>query len=59
MHAKDIYFITALFSCNDFHLVSAPVISVDFSHDGQCVLVGSADDTVRLMDKNTGEMLSE
>lgn len=39
--------------------IGAPIISVDFSHDGQCVLVGSADNAVRLMDKNTGEMLAE
>lgn len=37
----------------------APVISVYFSHDGQCILVGSADDTVRLFDKTSGEMLGE
>ncbi|KAL3281243.1 hypothetical protein HHI36_004457 [Cryptolaemus montrouzieri] len=45
-------------SCHmDF--MGAPVVSVDFSHDGQCVLAGSADNTVRLIDKNTGEMLGE
>lgn len=37
----------------------APVTSVCFSNDGQCILVGSADNTVRLLDKNTGEMLGE
>ncbi|KAK9870591.1 hypothetical protein WA026_008153 [Henosepilachna vigintioctopunctata] len=45
-------------SCHmDF--LGAPVMSVDFSHDGQCVLAGSTDNTIRLMDKNTGEMLAE
>nr|CAI5846251.1 unnamed protein product [Callosobruchus analis] len=39
--------------------VGAPVTSVSFSHDGQSILVGSADDTLRLLDKNTGELLSE
>ena len=27
--------------------------------DGQCLLVGTSDDTVRLFDKSTGEMLQE
>lgn len=40
-------------------LVSAPITSVSFSHDGQCILAGSADSTVRLFDKSSGELLGE
>ncbi|CAG9863342.1 unnamed protein product [Phyllotreta striolata] len=43
----------------DSDFVGAPVISLCFSHDGQCILAGSADNTVRLFDKTTGEMLGE
>lgn len=39
--------------------VLAPITSVSFSHDGQCILSGSADNTVRLFDKNSGELLGE
>ncbi|RZC42885.1 WD repeat domain-containing protein 83, partial [Asbolus verrucosus] len=39
--------------------VGAAITSVSFSHDGQCILVGSADNTIRLLDKNSGEMLGE
>lgn len=39
--------------------VGAPVTSVCFTNDGQCIVAGSADNTVRLLDKNTGEMLGE
>lgn len=41
----------------NFH--PAPVTSVCFTNDGQCILAGSADNTVRLLDKNSGEMLGE
>ncbi|KAF5299940.1 hypothetical protein FQA39_LY11313 [Lamprigera yunnana] len=45
-------------SCHaDF--VGAPVISVSFSNDGQCILVSSADNVIRLLDKNSGELLGE
>ncbi|KAJ8916240.1 hypothetical protein NQ315_016379 [Exocentrus adspersus] len=30
-----------------------------FSHDGQCILASTADNTVRLFDKTSGEMLGE
>lgn len=40
-------------------LVSAAITSASFSHDGQSILVGSSDSTVRLLDKSTGEMLAE
>ncbi|KAJ8930386.1 hypothetical protein NQ314_016813 [Rhamnusium bicolor] len=45
-------------SC-DADFVAAAITSVSFSHDGQCILVSSADNTVRLFDKSSGEMLGE
>ena len=39
--------------------IGEPVTSVSYTHDGQCILVSSLDDTVRLMDKDTGEMLNK
>lgn len=45
--------------CFNSIIVSAPITSVGFSHDGQCILAGSADNTVRLFDKTSGEMLGE
>lgn len=39
--------------------IGQPVTSVRLSSDGQCVLVSSLDSTIRLMDKETGEMLNE
>jgi len=36
-----------------------PVTSVAFSQDSQCVLVSTLDNTIRLMDKATGELLNE
>jgi mitogen-activated protein kinase organizer 1 len=39
--------------------IGQPVTSVTLSKDGQCVLVSSLDDTVRLLDKDTGELLNE
>ncbi|XP_060516920.1 WD repeat domain-containing protein 83 [Cylas formicarius] len=43
----------------DSDFVGAAITSVSFSHDGQCILVSSADNTVRLIDKHSGEMLGE
>ncbi|KAG5886956.1 hypothetical protein JTB14_011912 [Gonioctena quinquepunctata] len=40
-----------------YALQRSPITSVSFSHDGQCILVSSADDTVRLFDKTSGELL--
>ena len=40
-------------------LLSGPITSVCFSKDGQCVLAASLDSTLRLLDKETGEMLGE
>lgn len=37
----------------------APITCVSLTHDGQCILVSSADNSVKLFDKNTGELLSE
>lgn len=42
-----------------FLFILAPITSISFSHDGQCILAGSADNTVRLFDKSNGEMLGE
>ncbi|XP_044741162.1 WD repeat domain-containing protein 83 [Chrysoperla carnea] len=36
-----------------------PITSVNFTKDGQCILASCVDDTLRLMDKDTGEMLGE
>ncbi|XP_029441006.1 WD repeat domain-containing protein 83-like [Rhinatrema bivittatum] len=36
-----------------------PVTSVDFSKDGQCMLASSLDTTLRLLDRDTGELLGE
>ena len=38
--------------------VTGPVTSVSFSMDGNCVLVSSLDSTLRLLDKEAGEMLN-
>ena len=35
-----------------------PVTCVSFSRDGNCVLISSLDETLRLLDKDTGEMLN-
>lgn len=37
----------------------SPVTSVSFSADGQCVLASSLDNTIRLLDKDNGELLNE
>eukprot|EP01113_Clastostelium_recurvatum_P015413 TRINITY_DN18593_c0_g1_i7.p1 TRINITY_DN18593_c0_g1~~TRINITY_DN18593_c0_g1_i7.p1 ORF type:complete len:283 (+),score=54.77 TRINITY_DN18593_c0_g1_i7:46-894(+) len=39
--------------------IGQPVTSVEMSHDQRCILASSLDDRVRLMDKETGEMLAE
>lgn len=39
--------------------IGEPVTSVSLSHDGNCLLASSLDNSVRLFDKATGEMLSE
>uniref|UniRef100_UPI001293F9D9 WD repeat domain-containing protein 83 n=1 Tax=Lonchura striata TaxID=40157 RepID=UPI001293F9D9 len=43
--------------CSDY--LGSPVTSVCFSKDGQCVLAASLDSTLRLLDKDTGELLGE
>ena len=40
-------------------VLSDPVSSVTFTRDGQCVLTSTLDDSIKLMDKDTGEMLNE
>ncbi|XP_077988063.1 WD repeat domain-containing protein 83-like [Glandiceps talaboti] len=39
--------------------IGKPVTSVTFTKDGQCSLASSLDSTVRLLDKDTGELLGE
>lgn len=43
----------------DLIIFLAAITCVSFSHDSQCILVSSADNTVRLFDKTSGEMLGE
>ncbi|XP_062386855.1 WD repeat domain-containing protein 83 [Sardina pilchardus] len=43
----------------DVDFINSPITCVCFSQDGQCTLSSSLDSTVRLLDKNTGEMLGE
>lgn len=38
---------------------SGPITCTCFSRDGQCTLVSSLDSTLRLLDKDTGELLGE
>ena len=40
-------------------VVLAPVLSVSLSHDHNCTLVSTLDNTLRLFDRNTGELLNE
>ena len=40
-------------------LTAEALTSVSLSRDGQCVLVSTQDSTLKLMDKDTGEMLNE
>ncbi|KAI9315948.1 WD40-repeat-containing domain protein [Dichotomocladium elegans] len=39
--------------------IGAAVTSASLSHDGNCILVSTLDDTVRLMDKANGTLLNE
>ncbi|XP_056181927.1 LOW QUALITY PROTEIN: WD repeat domain-containing protein 83 [Falco biarmicus] len=39
--------------------IGSPITSVCFSKDGQCTLAASLDSTLRLLDKETGELLGE
>lgn len=39
--------------------IGQPVTSVSFTKDGQCVLVSTLDNTIRLLDKDSGELLNE
>ncbi|XP_043845125.1 WD repeat domain-containing protein 83-like [Dromiciops gliroides] len=39
--------------------VASPITCVCFSKDGQCTLVSSLNSTLRLLDKDTGELLGE
>ncbi|XP_043844272.1 WD repeat domain-containing protein 83 isoform X2 [Dromiciops gliroides] len=39
--------------------VGSPITCVCFSKDGQCTLISSLDSTLRLLDKDTGELLGE
>ena len=40
-------------------IVGSAVTCTRFSKDGQCLLVSSHDNAVRLLDKESGELLSE
>lgn len=40
-------------------MIGKPVSSVTFTRDGQCVLVSTLDGSLKLMDKDSGEMLNE
>lgn len=40
-------------------LPPGPITCTCFSRDGQCTLVSSLDSTLRLLDKDTGELLGE
>ena len=44
---------------NTIPLFSEPVTSVTFTRDGQCVLASTLDNSLKLMDKDSGEMLNE
>ncbi|XP_052098205.1 WD repeat domain-containing protein 83-like [Mytilus californianus] len=39
--------------------IGKSVSSTSFTRDGQCVLTSTMDDSIKLMDKDTGEMLNE
>jgi hypothetical protein len=39
--------------------IGEPVTCVSFSRDGKCVLASSLDNTIRLLDKETGELLAD
>uniref|UniRef100_A0A1B6BYJ8 WD repeat domain-containing protein 83 n=1 Tax=Clastoptera arizonana TaxID=38151 RepID=A0A1B6BYJ8_9HEMI len=38
--------------------IGEPVVCASFTRDGQCIIVSSSDNVIRLFDKNTGEMLN-
>lgn len=38
---------------------SGPIICASLTNDSQCIVVSCSDETVKLMDKNSGELLSE
>lgn len=40
-------------------LPPGPITCTCFSQDGQCTLVSSLDSTLRLLDKDTGELLGQ
>uniref|UniRef100_T1J599 WD repeat domain-containing protein 83 n=1 Tax=Strigamia maritima TaxID=126957 RepID=T1J599_STRMM len=39
--------------------IGKPISCVSFTHDGQCILISCLDNTVKLFDKDTGELLAE
>lgn len=39
--------------------VGTPISSVSFTKDGQCLLISSINDTIKLFDKSSGELLQE
>lgn len=39
-------------------VVNQPITSINLSHDGNCILVGCLNNSIRLMDKGSGELLS-
>jgi len=39
-------------------VVNQPITSINLSHDGNCILVGCLNNSVRLIDKSSGELLS-
>jgi mitogen-activated protein kinase organizer 1 len=39
-------------------VVNQPITSISLSHDGNCILVGCLNNSIRLLDKSTGEHLS-
>jgi len=38
--------------------INQPITAVNLSHDGNCILISCLDNTVKLLDKNNGELLS-
>jgi len=55
---NDFLLLFSLFFFLCFWSFSAPVTSVCFSGDGNCLLVGTLDSTVRLLDRDKGHLLS-
>lgn len=45
--------------CVESDFLGSAITSVAFSHDGQCLLASSTDSVLRLLDKNSGELLGE